>query len=974
MKNSDTQLIHRVLNGDDTAFSELVKKYQKQVHALAWRKIGDFHIAEEITQDTFLRAYQKLRTLKKPQRFASWLYVIAANRCKTWLHKKQRRTQLLKNRGGIRPEKSSYSEYVVEENERISGQAQREVVKKLLAKLEESERTVMTLHYFAEMSCTEIGEFLGVSANTIKSRLRRAQQRLKREEPVIREALENFKISPNLTETIMREVSRIKPDVPFSSKPLVPWTFAASTLVVVLLMLGFGNRQYLTRFQKPYSFDATAEMTIEIVDTPIVANLELKPDVRTQIGRANAVGKRHIPEQQPNNAPATTAEAQTEETVKDWTQWELPEKAKARLGNGRVNGIKFTPDSTHLAVGTSIGVWLYNANTGEETALIPDVELDNQSLDRSYINMLVSPIDHNTITCKGLDADKDLWDLEEDSLKSILPDLRRNNLLQFKARNIKLAYSGRNINLPWYATTRMWILKDEANASIKVGMSMMEMGMQMAISPDERFLAAAHDRRWWGNKYKIPAIQVWDRTTGQRVFTGGETKHDIATLVFSPDSKTLAYADSSNIVKLWDVESSSLQYMFKAVVPLQVIAFSPDGNVLAGGSPDGIVRFWKVKGRGKYSISDRIANIVGKPRPHKMLKGHAENSKFTAIDFSPDGKKVISANSDGTIRLWDTESGNQQFTLTQHSESQTALAFNAINQSTLPDVTNRTLTSIGFSDSHLFVSVWDIDTRNRLSIDIFDKGNHIGPEVAISPNGSLFATKDNVVRLWDTQTKSVLSTIGDEEYDDFAAKVIFSPDGKLLAASARKDNTIQIWDVPNRKTRCRLEGHTTYVYSLAFSPDNKTIITSGWTHKDVTIRVWDTRTGVVLASFPDQGAVAFAPDGNTFVGGAHIYRWNPATVAYDRIVRLEDVSKSRPPTAITYSPDGSIILSGNRGRIIQLRNSTTGKIILNLIGHSSSISQLVFSQNGTTLATSGADGTILLWDWEEILEGIKVEK
>ena len=64
MKNSDAQLIHRVLNGDDTAFSELIKKYQKQVHALAWRKIGDFHIAEEITQDTFLRAYQKLRTLR----------------------------------------------------------------------------------------------------------------------------------------------------------------------------------------------------------------------------------------------------------------------------------------------------------------------------------------------------------------------------------------------------------------------------------------------------------------------------------------------------------------------------------------------------------------------------------------------------------------------------------------------------------------------------------------------------------------------------------------------------------------------------------------------------------------------------------------------------------------------------------------------------------------------------------------------
>ena len=106
MKNNDTQLIHRILDGDDAAFTELVKKYQKQVHALVWRKIGDFHTAEEITQDTFLKAYQKLGELKKPQRFASWLYVIAANRCSTWLRKRHLRKQLLKDKDVAQPEKN----------------------------------------------------------------------------------------------------------------------------------------------------------------------------------------------------------------------------------------------------------------------------------------------------------------------------------------------------------------------------------------------------------------------------------------------------------------------------------------------------------------------------------------------------------------------------------------------------------------------------------------------------------------------------------------------------------------------------------------------------------------------------------------------------------------------------------------------------------------------------------------------------
>ena len=70
MKNEDVELIQNILAGDENAFVSLVEKYQKQVHALAWRKIGDFHIAEEITQDTFLKVYQKLSTLKDSNQFA----------------------------------------------------------------------------------------------------------------------------------------------------------------------------------------------------------------------------------------------------------------------------------------------------------------------------------------------------------------------------------------------------------------------------------------------------------------------------------------------------------------------------------------------------------------------------------------------------------------------------------------------------------------------------------------------------------------------------------------------------------------------------------------------------------------------------------------------------------------------------------------------------------------------------------------
>ncbi len=253
MKTDDVELIQRVLAGDENAFSILVRKYQKPVHALVWRKIGDFHIAEEITQDAFLQAYKELATLKKPDRFARWLSVIATRGCIEWLRKKRLSTQSLEDTSPAQLEKATYSGYVIQENERTEAEAQSEVVQKLLAKLREKERIVITLHYFGEMTHEEISEFLGISVGTIKSRLRRAQQRLKREEPMVREALSGFQIAPNFTEKVMREVSRIPSISPTGgSQPSVPWVTGVSTVAVVLLILGIGYH-YSNRFGLPSS-------------------------------------------------------------------------------------------------------------------------------------------------------------------------------------------------------------------------------------------------------------------------------------------------------------------------------------------------------------------------------------------------------------------------------------------------------------------------------------------------------------------------------------------------------------------------------------------------------------------------------------------------------------------------------------------------------------------------------------------------
>ena len=258
MVENDVQLIHKILSGDEQAFSTLVRKYQKSVHALAWRKIGDFHIAEEIAQDAFLQAYKNLATLRNPNQFAGWLYVIANNLCKRWHQKQKLSTRSLEGTPMTEIQNSSYKRYELERREAEAAERRHEIVKELLETLPESERTVVTLHYLGEMTAQEIGKFLGVSVNTIKSRIRRARERLQAEEHLISETLGSVQFPTDFIERIMHQVADIKPTPPSVGKPLLPWLAFGTAAILIMLMIGVGS-QYLIRFQKPYNLNTQSE-------------------------------------------------------------------------------------------------------------------------------------------------------------------------------------------------------------------------------------------------------------------------------------------------------------------------------------------------------------------------------------------------------------------------------------------------------------------------------------------------------------------------------------------------------------------------------------------------------------------------------------------------------------------------------------------------------------------------------------------
>ena len=366
MKANDVDLIQRTLDGDQDAFTALVDKYQKSVHALVWRKIGDFHIAEELTQDVFLKVYKRLSTLKRPEHFPGWLYVIATRHCFSWLRKKRVPTKSLDAMSTAELEEICYAQYKANHSAESAIEHQSELVKRLLKKLPESERTVVTLYYLAEMTSEEISAFLGVSANTVRSRLRRARERLEKEESIIQDVFKNFQLSPHLTENIVQEIARIKPASPPVSKPWLPWGLSFASTFLVILMIGTGPRA-LSRFQQPYNLNATSEMTIELVEDPVLLALELKQDVRNRYGVPGNDGSGSGTGSKTDERRLAAAEADTiaeRQTKPQWIQ------KKGPVG-GNIRSIFVSSEKEVYAIG-DVGLYRLTGDDKNEWTLIND--------------------------------------------------------------------------------------------------------------------------------------------------------------------------------------------------------------------------------------------------------------------------------------------------------------------------------------------------------------------------------------------------------------------------------------------------------------------------------------------------------------------------------------------------------------------------------------------------------------------------
>jgi RNA polymerase sigma factor (sigma-70 family) len=173
---TDTEIIKKILQGEQALFAQLVHRYQQYVFTLVYRFTDSREDAEEISQDVFVKAYRSLADFRGEAKFSTWLYTVVRTSCITFLRKKRLQTTSLDNERNflqLESKESGFKANVVEQKSRHA------MVNAAIHLLSPDDSQIITLFYKGEQSLEEIGQIMGLEPNTVKVKLHRARNRLK---------------------------------------------------------------------------------------------------------------------------------------------------------------------------------------------------------------------------------------------------------------------------------------------------------------------------------------------------------------------------------------------------------------------------------------------------------------------------------------------------------------------------------------------------------------------------------------------------------------------------------------------------------------------------------------------------------------------------------------------------------------------------------------------------------------------------
>jgi RNA polymerase sigma factor (sigma-70 family) len=372
----------------------------------------------------------------------------------------------------------------------------------------------------------------------------------------------------------------------------------------------------------------------------------------------------------------------------------------------------------------------------------------------------------------------------------------------------------------------------------------------------------------------------------------------------------------------------------------RTVVVSPDSKTLFSGGNDGKVRCWDL--------------ATGKPlRTFQRQKVYGnELDSLTAIALCPKGK-VLAAAWAGGLQLWDVGTAKE---IVAFREPLYSLAFT-------PD--GRTLVCGGGDGA---VRVWDVAAGKELRRLLWQKGAI--SYLACLPNGQTFITAEFSGIAGLTVHGGDLVT-GEARFHFFRGPdppLGLSPDGKVLAVGGVGKPGMRVLDVKTGKERFRVAEHKAGVIAVAFSPDGKTVASTG---PDETIRLWELATGKEIRKVTWREApvllrganarLAFSPDGKML-----------ASAGYSSIIRLWDVATGKQRQGpeghdgdiitVAFAPDGKTLAScAHDDPTVRLWDSATGRP-LRALRHPALVGRILFSPDGQGVISACGDGAIRVWD------------